>query len=35
MQIDLKGTSQKVKKKYSIFTQIENTKIEKKKGMIK
>ena len=35
MQIDLKGISQKMKKKYSIFAQTENTKIEKKKEMIK
>lgn len=34
-QIELNGTAQKVKKKYSIFAQIENTKIEKKKEMIK
>ena len=34
-QIELNGTAQKVRKKYSIFAQIENTKIEKKKEMIK
>ena len=35
MQIELTGISQKVKKKYATFAQIENTKIENKKEMIK
>lgn len=35
MQIELSEISQKVKKKYATFAQIENTKIEKKKEMIK